>query len=72
MLKHVEKLKEKVQKSYFLLLAKSRQWGGFQPRLFLYFELCIRNLGYEGVAEVREVTSICLQICLGGKIFHHN
>ena len=33
---HAEKIKEKAQKSYFSLLAKSREWGGFQPRLFLY------------------------------------
>ena len=33
---HVDKVREKAQKSYFSLLAKSREWGGFQPRLFLY------------------------------------
>ena len=33
---HADKIKEKAQKSHFSLLAKSREWGGFQPRLFLY------------------------------------
>ena len=33
---HIEMIKDKAQKSYFSLLAKSREWGGFQPRLFLY------------------------------------
>ena len=33
---HLDKIKEKTQKSYFSLLAKSREWGGFQPRLFLH------------------------------------
>ena len=33
---HVDKVREKAQKSYYSLLAKSRDWGGFQPRLFLY------------------------------------
>ena len=34
--KHVDIVKEKAQKSYYSLLAKSRHWGGFQPRLYLY------------------------------------
>ena len=33
---HIEKLKEKAHKSYFSLISKSKEWGGFQPRLFLY------------------------------------
>ena len=33
---HVDIVKEKAQKSYYSLLAKSRDWGGFQPRLYLY------------------------------------
>ncbi len=33
---HVDKIKEKAQKSYYNLLSKSREWGGFQPRLFIY------------------------------------
>ena len=33
---HVDKVKEKAQKAYFSLMSKSREWGGFQPRLFLY------------------------------------
>ena len=33
---HIDKIKEKAQKSYFSLISKSKEWGGFQPRLFLY------------------------------------
>ena len=33
---HVDKVQEKAQKSYYCLLTKSRYWGGFQPRLYLY------------------------------------
>ena len=33
---HVDKVREKALKSYFSLLSKSREWGGFQPRLFLH------------------------------------
>ena len=33
---HVEKVKEKAQKCYFSLLGKNNEWGGFQPRLFLF------------------------------------
>ena len=33
---HVDKIKEKAQKSYFSLITKSKEWGNFQPRLFLY------------------------------------
>ncbi len=33
---HAEKIKDKAQKSYFALLAKSREWGEFQPTPFLY------------------------------------
>ena len=34
---HSDKTKEKAHKSYLSLISKSREWGGFQPRLFLYF-----------------------------------
>jgi len=33
---HIDKIKEKALKSYFSLISKSKEWGGFQPRLFLY------------------------------------
>ena len=33
---HIDKIKEKAHKSYFSLISKSKEWGGFQPRLFLY------------------------------------
>jgi len=33
---HTEKIKEKAQKCFFSLLSKSREWGGFQPWIFLY------------------------------------
>ena len=33
---HIDKIREKAQKSYFSLISKSKEWGGFQPRLFLY------------------------------------
>ena len=33
---HIDKIKEKAHKSYFFLISKSKEWGGFQPRLFLY------------------------------------
>ena len=33
---HIDKMKEKAHKSYFSLISKSKEWGGFQPRLFLY------------------------------------
>ena len=32
----MDKIKEKAPKAYFSLISKSREWGGFQPRLFLY------------------------------------
>ena len=33
---HSDEIKEKAHKSYFSLISKSKEWGGFQPRLFLY------------------------------------
>ena len=33
---HIDKIKEKANKAYFSLISKSKEWGGFQPRLFLY------------------------------------
>ena len=33
---HIDKIKEKALKYYFSLISKSKEWGGFQPRLFLY------------------------------------
>ena len=33
---HIDKIKEKALKSYFSLISKSKEWGGFQPCLFLY------------------------------------
>ena len=33
---HIDKIKEKALKSCFSLISKSKEWGGFQPRLFLY------------------------------------
>ena len=33
---HIVRMKEKAHKAYFSLIAKSKEWGGFQPRLFLY------------------------------------
>ena len=33
---HTDKIKEKAHKSYFSLISKSKDWRGFQPRLFLY------------------------------------
>ena len=33
---HTEKIKEKAQQCFFSLLSKSREWGGFQPWIFLY------------------------------------
>ena len=33
---HIEKVKEKAHKSYFSLISKSKEWGGFQPHLCLY------------------------------------
>ncbi len=54
---HVEKNKEKAQKSYFSLNTKSKEWGNFQPRLFLYLfdhtialmvQLCGRTDGTDG------------------------
>ena len=33
---HIDKIKEKAHKSYFSFISKSKEWGGFQPRLFLY------------------------------------
>ena len=33
---HIDRIKEKAHKSYFSLISKSKEWGGFQPRLFLY------------------------------------
>ena len=33
---HIDKIEEKALKSYFSLISKSKEWGGFQPRLFLY------------------------------------
>ena len=48
---HVDKVKDKAQKAYFSLITKSREWGGFQPRLFLYLlvkELLLEELhGFE-------------------------
>ena len=32
---HIDK-REKSHKAYFSLVSKSKEWGGFQPRLFLY------------------------------------
>ena len=33
---HIDKIKERAHKAYFALIAKSKEWGGFQPRLILY------------------------------------
>ena len=33
---HIDKIREKALKAYFSLISKSKEWGGFQPRLFLY------------------------------------
>ena len=33
---HIDKIKKKAHKSYFSHISKSKEWGGFQPRLFLY------------------------------------
>ena len=33
---HIDKIQEIAHKSYFSLISKSKEWGGFQPRLFLY------------------------------------
>ena len=33
---HIDKIKEKANKAYFSLISKSKDLGGFQPRLFLY------------------------------------
>ena len=33
---HIDKIKEKAHKAYFSLISKSKEWGGFQPRHFLY------------------------------------
>ena len=33
---HIDIIKEKAHKAYFSLISKSKEWGGFQPRLFLY------------------------------------
>ena len=33
---HIDKIREKAHKAYFSLISKSKEWGGFQPRLFLY------------------------------------
>ena len=33
---HIDKIKEKSHKAYLSLISKSKEWGGFSPRLFLY------------------------------------
>ena len=33
---HIDKIEERAHKAYFTLIAKSKEWGGFQPHLFLY------------------------------------
>ncbi len=66
---HTEKIKEKAQKAYFSLLSKSREWGGFQPRLFLYlFDhtiLPILNYASEvwGLEEWSNLETVHLNAC---------
>ena len=33
---HIDTIKEKARKAYFSLISRSKEWGRFQPRLFLY------------------------------------
>ena len=33
---HIDKIKEKALKSYFSIISRSKEWGGCQPRSFLY------------------------------------
>ena len=32
---HIDAMKEKAHKAYFSLISKSKEWGGFQQRIFL-------------------------------------
>ena len=66
---HVDKIKEKAQKAYFSLISKSKEWGGFQPRLFLYlFEhtiIPILNYASEvwGFDEWAKLETLHLKAC---------
>ena len=66
---HINKIKEKANKAYFSLISKSKEWGGFQPRLFLYsFDhtiVPILNYASEiwGFEECSKVETLNLKAC---------
>ena len=33
---HIDTIREIAHKAYFSLISKGKEWGGFQPHLFLY------------------------------------
>ncbi len=66
---HIDIVKEKAQKAFYSLISKSKEWGGFQPRLFLYLWdhtiLPILNYASEvwGVDEWPKLETLHLKAC---------